>query len=101
MVWLAWAVGSPYQYLEPFSVALREAFEGQPNESVLIQKYSYDTLYRTTKAEAELFATKNKFFMVGSYSAGSSREILIPGFGVSQNSVKIFAGGMPLQEGTD
>lgn len=90
-----------FPYLEPFSVALREAFEGQPNESVLIQKYSYDTLYRTTKAEAELFATKNKFFMVGSYSAGSSREILIPGFGVSQNSVKIFAGGMPLQEGTD
>ncbi|HEY0654317.1 MAG TPA: cell surface protein SprA [Chryseosolibacter sp.] len=90
-----------FPYLEPFSVALREAFKGQPNESVLVQKYSYDTLYRTTKADAELFATKNKFFMVGTYSAGSAREILIPGFGVSQNSVKIFAGGMPLQEGTD
>ncbi|HEY0740377.1 MAG TPA: cell surface protein SprA [Chryseosolibacter sp.] len=90
-----------FPYLEPFSEALKEAFDDQPNESVLIQKYSYDTLYRTTKADAELFATKNKFFMVGTYSAGSSREILIPGFGVSQNSVKIFAGGMPLQEGTD
>jgi cell surface protein SprA len=90
-----------FPYLEPFSQALREAFEGQPNEAVLVQKYSYDTLYRTTKADAELFATKNKFFMVGTYSAGSAREILIPGFGVSQNSVKIFAGGMPLQEGTD
>ena len=90
-----------FPYLHPFSDALRKAFKGQPNESVLVQKYSYDTLYRTTKAEAELFATKNKFFMVGSYSAGSARDILIPGFGVSQNSVKIFAGGMPLQEGTD
>jgi cell surface protein SprA len=90
-----------FPYLEPFRQALREAFRGQANEDFLIQKYSYDTLYRTTKADAELFATKNKFFIVGSYNAGSSREILIPGFGVSQNSVKIYAGGMPLQEGTD
>ncbi len=90
-----------FPYLEPFREAVREAFENQPNEDFLIQKYSYDTLYRTTKADAELFATKNKFFIVGQYNAGSSREILIPGFGVSQNSVKIFAGGMPLQEGTD
>ena len=90
-----------FPYLEPFSAALREAFRNQPNEDFLIQKYSYDTLYRTTKADAELFATKNKFFIVGQYNAGSAREILIPGFGISQGSVKIFAGGMPLQEGTD
>src|SRR5690606_20108507 len=46
-----------FPYLEPFNVALREAFKDQPNEDVLIQKYAYDTLYRTTKADAELFAT--------------------------------------------
>lgn len=92
-----------FPYLEPFSAALREAFRGQPNEDFLIQKYAYDTLYRTTKADAELFATKNKFFLVGQYSAGSgsAREILIPGFGISQGSVRIFAGGVPLMEGTD
>lgn len=90
-----------FPYLEPFREALREAFKGQGNEDFLIQKYSYDTLYRTTKADAELFATKNKFFLMGQYNAGSSREILIPGFGVSQNSVKLYAGSMPLQEGTD
>ena len=90
-----------FPYLEPYSQALREAFRNQPNEDFLIQKYSYDTLYRTTKADAELFATKNKFFIVGQYNAGSAKEILIPGFGISQGSVKIFAGGMPLQEGTD
>jgi cell surface protein SprA len=92
-----------FPYLEPFSQALREQFEREELNvrERLIQKYSYDTLYRTTKAEAELFATKNKFFLKGQYSAGSAREILIPGFGVSQNSVKIFAGGIPLKEGTD
>lgn len=90
-----------FPYLEPFNEALREAFREQSRETELIRKYSYDTLYRTTKADAELFATKNKFFLVGKYNAGSSQEILIPGFGVSQGSVKIFAGGIPLQENTD
>jgi cell surface protein SprA len=93
-----------FPYLEPFSEALRQEFNRPPNEAFrdqLIQKYAFDTLYRTTKAEAELFATKNKFFLVGQYNAGSAREILIPGFGVSQGSVKIFAGGIPLSEGTD
>ena len=58
-------------------------------------------LYNTTKADAELFATKNKFYIKGLYNAGSSKEILIPGFGVSQGSVKLYAGGIPLNEGTD
>jgi cell surface protein SprA len=90
-----------YPYLHPFSDALRQAFAGDPQQSYLIQKYAYDTLYHTTKADAELFATKNKFYMKGMYSAGSSKEILIPGFGVSQGSVKLYAGGIPLNEGTD
>lgn len=90
-----------FPYLEPFNKGLRNAFRGLPGEANLIQKYVYDTLYRTTKADAELFATKNKFFIVGQYKAGSAREILIPGFGLSQNSVRVYHGGMPLMEGTD
>jgi len=87
-----------FPYLEPFRDALREAFQPEPNRDQLIEKYSYDTLYRTTKAEAELFSTKNKFFLVGTYSAGSSKEILIPGFGVTPGSVRVYAGGIPLLE---
>src|SRR5690606_11323549 len=90
-----------FPFLEPFSKALRDAFENDPQESFLVQKYAFDTLYRTTRADAELIATKNKFWLVGTYSAGSSKEILIPGFGVSQGSVRVYAGGTPLMEGTD
>ncbi|WP_267294550.1 T9SS outer membrane translocon Sov/SprA [Parachryseolinea silvisoli] len=90
-----------FPYLEPFSEGLREAFASDSRRDYMIQKYSYDTLYRSTKADAELYATKNKFWLVGTYSAGSSKEILIPGFGVSQGSVKLYAGGMPLTEGSD
>jgi len=90
-----------FPYLKPFSDGLKRAFRGEPNESYLIQKYSYDSLYNTTKADAELYTTKNKFYLMGTYNAGSSKEILIPGFGVSQGSVKLYAGGIPLNEGTD
>ena len=44
---------------------------------------------------------KTSFISKGLYNAGSSKEILIPGFGVSQGSVKLYAGGIPLNEGTD
>lgn len=86
--------------LEPFSESLREAFDGN---TTLIRKYAYDTLYRTTKAAAELFATQNKFWLKGYYNAsgGSSKEILIPGFGVAPGSVKLYAGNIPLVENVD
>lgn len=90
-----------FPFVEPFNTALRKAFTGEPQEDFLINKYVYDTLYRTTKADAELLTTKNKFFLVGTYVAGSSKEILVPGFGVSQGSVRVYAGGTPLMEGVD
>lgn len=93
-----------FPYLEPFNTALKRLFNQEPNASTkefLRNKYVYDTLYRTTKAEAELVTTKNKFWLVGSFKAGSGKEIIIQGFNISQGSVKAFAGGMPLREGTD
>jgi cell surface protein SprA len=90
--------------LEPFNTSLRQLFATEPNPTTrqfLTQKYVYDTLYRTTKAEAELVATKNKFWITGTFKAGSGRDIIIQGFNISQGSVKVYAGGTPLQEGSD
>lgn len=91
-----------FPFLEPFNTPLRREFVNDgPNEQFLVNKYVYDTLYNTTKADAELIATKNKFFLVGQYSAGAAQEIFIPGFNISEGSVKVFAGGSPLREGID
>jgi len=93
-----------FPFLHPFDDALRKLFANETNVALrdqLINKYVYDTLYRTTKAEAELVATKNKFYLTGSFKAGSGKEIIIQGFNISPNSVKVFAGGTPLREGTD
>ena len=92
-----------FPFLEPFNKALRNLFAKEPPSTgqQLVQKYVYDTLYRTAKAEAELVATKNKFFLSGSFKAGAGKDIIIQGFNISPGSVKVFAGGSPLREQVD
>jgi len=85
--------------LEPFGDKLRSKFE--PFEVELTQRYVYDTLYGTTKADAQLNANKDKFFLTGSLKSGSSSEILLDGIKIAKGSVKVTAGGLPLQEGVD
>lgn len=93
-----------FPYLHPFDSALRQLFAQETNpttQDFLNQKYVYKELYNDTKAAAELLATKNKFYIVGSFKAGSGKDIIIQGFNIAQGSVKVYAGGTPLQEGTD
>lgn len=89
-----------FPVLEPFGSKLKSYFD--PNtEANLINKYVYDTLYHTTKADAELELSKNKFFLSGRMQAGSSSEIILPGINISENSVIVSAGNTPLVEGQD
>lgn len=89
-----------FPVLEPFGSKLRSYFD-PATESNLIQKYVYDTLYRTTKADAELDVGKNKFFLSGRMQAGSSSEIVLPGINIAESSVIVTAGNIPLVEGQD
>ena len=92
-----------FPYLEPLNKPLRQLFaqESPSQRDYMVNKYVYDTLYHTTKAEAELVATKNKFYIVGNFKSGSGKDIIIQGFNITQGSVKVYAGGTPLREGTD
>ena len=94
-----------YPYLQPFSEALRDLFAQEPNLSTrdyLINKYSFDTLYHTTEAEAALSLDKNKFWMTGSAKgSGGGKDITISGFNITPGSVKVVAGSTPLREGVD
>jgi len=89
-----------FPVLEPFGDHLRKIFEVN-NEQALIQKYVYDTLYGTTRADAILVTEKNKFFMVGSFQAGSSSEIILPGINIAEGSVRVLSGNTALTEGVD
>ena len=89
-----------FPVLEPFGSHLRRIFEVN-NEQALIQKFVYDTLYGTTKADAELQAELNKYYLTGSLQAGSSSEIILPGINIAEGSVRVLAGNTPLTEGVD
>jgi cell surface protein SprA len=96
-------------YLEPFNKPLSTLFDNKVADpqinydmtSFLDNKYLYDTLYHTTQVEASLITTKNKFYILGTFKAGSGREIPIQAFNITPGSVKVFAGGTPLREGID
>lgn len=89
-----------FPVLEPFGKTIRSYFD--PDAEInLINKYVYDTLYRTTKADAELDVGKNKYFLSGRMLAGSSQEIVLPGINISEGSVNVTAGNTPLVEGQD
>ena len=90
-----------FPLVEPFGDHLEQLIrEGQPEED-LVNKYVYQGLYNTTKADAELNTTKNKFFLVGSFQAGSANEIMLPGFNIAEGSVQVLAGNTPLVENVD
>jgi cell surface protein SprA len=88
-----------FPVLEPFGRTLRNLF--LPNETNLANKYVFDTLYRTTQADAELVTRYDKFFIKGRLNAGSSNEIMLPGLNISPGSVIVMAGNIPLTEGVD
>ncbi|MFA0962389.1 cell surface protein SprA [Roseivirga sp. BDSF3-8] len=88
-----------FPVLEPFGQDLEELF--LPSEQNLVDKYVYDTLYNTTQADARLLTTKDKYFLKGSFQAGTSGEIVLPGINIAEGSVKVFAGNTPLTENVD
>jgi len=88
-----------FPFLEPFNTALDAQFTD--NEEGLVDKYVFSELYNRTKNDAQLVSNKDKYFINGFVQAGSTSEIVIPGFNIAEGSVRVFAGGSPLQEGTD
>ncbi|OOG68648.1 cell surface protein SprA [Algoriphagus sp. A40] len=88
-----------FPVLEPFGSNLERNF--RPEELVLKDKYVYDTLYRTTQADAELVTRLNKYFIKGRLTAGSASEIQLPGLNIAPGSVIVQAGNIPLTEGVD
>ena len=88
-----------FPVVEPFGKTLENYFT--PAEVNLSDKYVYDTLYRTTQADAELVTLLNKYYLKGSFTSGSASEIMLPGLNISEGSVIITAGNIPLTEGVD
>jgi cell surface protein SprA len=87
-----------FPVLEPFGSYLERQF--LPGEENLKAKYVFNQLYRTTLADAQQIADKNKFFLRGSFQSGNGAEVQLP-YGVNEQSVTVTAGGVPLTAGQD
>lgn len=88
-----------FPVLEPFGSHLESLF--RPTEQTFVGKYVFNTLYNSTKNDAQQQTSKDKFFITGRYQSGSSTRISLPGINISPNSVRVMAGGTALQEGID
>ncbi len=85
-----------FPYVEPFGKDLREML----GDNTLANKYCFDSLYTMTQTLAQQYADKNKFYLEGYYTSSVSGEIQL-GYSVTQGSVSVTAGGMPLIENVD
>lgn len=85
-----------FPFLEPFGSRLEEVFG---NDEALKQKYVFKELYTKTLVDAQQISLKNKFFLSGSAQSGGS-EINLP-LGAAGTSVRVYAGGTELKQGSD
>jgi cell surface protein SprA len=90
-----------FPLVEPFGNDLAKKFN-LPAEQALAEKYTYQQLYDSTKVVAQqLFTNKNLYIIKGNYQSDISSEFSLNSINVTEGSVKVFAGTMPLQEGAD
>ncbi len=85
-----------FPYVEPFGKDLREML----GDNTLANRYCFDSLYTMTQTLAQQYADRNKFYLEGYYTSSVSGEIQL-GYSVTQGSVTVTAGGMPLIENVD
>ncbi|MDB3869184.1 cell surface protein SprA, partial [Bacteroidia bacterium] len=82
---------------EPFGDFLRSKFKDQ----VEADYYAFDSLYQTTKWNAEQDLKHNKFFLRGTFKGSSSDQIRLQCYNISRGSVRVTANGNALTEGSD
>ncbi len=86
-----------FPVIEPFGSHLADSIQ----DPVLIEKYTFQSLYDSTQVYAEQDAEHNKFRLVGSYKGASGSDIAIGSLNLAQGSVRVTAGGRELMENVD
>ncbi len=87
-----------FPVLEPFGSDLKKRLG---NETALIDKYVFQSLYDSTQIIAEQDASRNKYKLKGRYKSSSGSEISLNAMNVPEGSVVVTAGGIRLVENQD
>jgi cell surface protein SprA len=86
-----------FPVVEPFGKHLADSIQ----DPVLIEKYTFQSLYDSTQVFAEQDAEHNKFRLAGSYKGASGSDIPLGTLNLAEGSVKVTAGGRELTENAD
>ena len=86
---------------EPFGAYLRIQLQKNGLSADEAEIYVFSQLYDSTKTVAKQNAEKDKFIMTGLYRGSSANVISLGSYNVPHGSVKVTAGGVELQEGSD
>ena len=94
--------------VQPFGENLRAQFDTTntdptiaARERTLARFYSYQAIYDQTQSDAQQVQVKDKFVLRGRFQGIRTDEINLPGIGIAQGSVRVYAGSTLLNEGTD
>lgn len=85
-----------FPVIEPFGSHLAK----QIDDPAIAKKYVYQELYDMSITDAVQIAEKNKFKISGQYRASSGNELDLGATNVAKGSVRVTAGGITLQEGS-
>jgi len=89
-----------FPYLQPFGDRIREILSGTGLPSGQISDITFNELYNQKKVNANQ-SSKNSFYLIEGKSKGSISASYSLGYSLVEGSVKVFANGKELQEGTD
>ncbi|NGP86781.1 cell surface protein SprA [Aliifodinibius halophilus] len=89
-----------FPYLQPFGDRIEELLTEAGMGNNRIQALTFNELYEEKKVNANQ-ESKNNFYVVEGISKGSISASYSLGYSLVEGSVKVFANGRELQEGTD
>ncbi len=86
---------------EPFGSTLKTFLRNKGISEDVIESYSFQELYDTTRTAAKQMTNKDKYLLVGQFKGTSANVISLGAYNVPQGSVVVTAGGVTLTEGSD
>lgn len=89
-----------FPYLQPFGTRIHQLLSSTNLSNDQIDNIAFDELYNEKKVNANK-SSKNNFYKIEGKSKGSISSSYSLGYSLVEGSVKVYANGKQLQEGTD
>lgn len=90
-----------FSTVEPFGQTLKTKLQDAGLAPAITDNIVFTELYDSTQIAAQQIPSKNRYTFKGQYKSSISSDIPLNALNVPEGAVKVTAGGLQLQEGTD